>query len=94
MKISREEIEHIAELARLEISDREKDELTGQMNRILQYMEKLNELDTTGVAATSHAIDLQNAFREDTVQQSLPREECLANAPESNGVEFVVPRVI
>jgi aspartyl-tRNA(Asn)/glutamyl-tRNA(Gln) amidotransferase subunit C len=94
MKITLREVEHVAELARLEVSSEEKDELTQQMNRILVYMEKLNELDTTDVAPTSHVVDLTNAFREDVVQASLPRSESLNNAPESNGAEFIVPRVI
>jgi aspartyl-tRNA(Asn)/glutamyl-tRNA(Gln) amidotransferase subunit C len=94
MKITAEEVEHVAELARLEVSAQEKEELTLQMNRILLYMEKLNQLDTSRVEPTSHVIDLENAFREDGVQESLPRDECLDNAPESNGVEFVVPRII
>jgi aspartyl-tRNA(Asn)/glutamyl-tRNA(Gln) amidotransferase subunit C len=94
MKITPEEVEHVARLARLEVSPAEKEELTRQMNRILQYVEKLNELDTTGVPPTSHVIDLKNAFREDLVEGSLPRDVSLENAPESNGVEFVVPRII
>ena len=94
MKISPEEVEHVARLARLEVSPDEKEELTRQMNRILQYVEKLNELDTTGVSSTSHAIDLENAFRDDAVEASLSRDVSLENAPESNGAEFVVPRII
>jgi aspartyl-tRNA(Asn)/glutamyl-tRNA(Gln) amidotransferase subunit C len=94
MKITVEEVEHVATLARLEVSVDEKQHLTEQMNRILLYMEKLNELDTTGVAITSHAIDLHNAFREDLVQESLPRNDALENAPEANESEFIVPRVI
>jgi aspartyl-tRNA(Asn)/glutamyl-tRNA(Gln) amidotransferase subunit C len=94
MRITPEEVEHVAQLARLEVSAAEKEALTGQMNRILQYMEKLSELDTTGVLPTSHVIDLTNAFREDLVESSLPRDVSLENAPESNGVEFVVPRII
>ena len=94
MKITTEEIENVAELARLEVGGEEKKVLTEQMNRILDYMEKLNELDTTEVVPTSHAIDLQNAFRKDRVQESLPRNESLKNAPETNEAEFVVPRVI
>jgi aspartyl-tRNA(Asn)/glutamyl-tRNA(Gln) amidotransferase subunit C len=94
VKITPEEVEHVARLARLEVSPTEKEELTRQLNRILQYMEKLNELDTTSIPPTSHVIDLKNAFREDLVESSLPRDVSLENAPESNGVEFVVPRII
>ena len=94
MKITVEEVEHVAELARLEVSSAEKERLTEQMNQILEYMEKLNELETAGVASTSHAIDLNNAFRADVIRQSLSRNESLGNAPESNEEEFTVPRVI
>jgi aspartyl-tRNA(Asn)/glutamyl-tRNA(Gln) amidotransferase subunit C len=94
MKITLAEVEHVAELARLEVSPEEKEQLTHQMNRVLDYMEKLNELDTSGIVPTSHATDLDNAFREDVVQESLPRDESLQNAPDSNEAEFVVPRVI
>jgi aspartyl-tRNA(Asn)/glutamyl-tRNA(Gln) amidotransferase subunit C len=94
MKITVEEVEHVAKLARLEVGADEKQRLTEQMNSILLYMEKLKELDTTMVVPTSHAIDLHNAFREDRVQESLPRNESLENAPETNEAEFVVPRVI
>ncbi|UCG11997.1 MAG: Asp-tRNA(Asn)/Glu-tRNA(Gln) amidotransferase subunit GatC [Deltaproteobacteria bacterium] len=94
MKITLEEVEYVADLARLEVSSEEKEQLTHQMNRILLYMEKLNELDTTDVVPTSHAIDLRNAFREDVVRESLHRVDSLENAPESNDEEFVVPRII
>ena len=94
MKITPEEVEHVAELARLQVSSEEKEQLTEQMNQILEYMEKLNELDTADVVSTSHAIDLNNAFRADEIRDSLPRDESLENAPESNEEEFVVPRVI
>ena len=94
MKITIEEVEHVATLARLEVNPEEKENLTEQMNRILDYMEKLNELDTTGVDPTSHVVDLHNAFRVDAVKTSLPRDQTLENAPEANEEEFVVPRVI
>ena len=94
MKITLEEVEHVAKLARLEVSADEKKRLTEQMNRILLYMEKLNELETTGIVPTSHAIDLHNAFRDDGVQKSLQRDESLENAPEANEAEFIVPRTI
>jgi len=94
MKITVDEVEHVAKLARLEVSPDERQRLTEQMNRILLYMEKLNELDTSLVVPTSHAVELHNAFREDRVQESLPRNESLENAPEANEAEFIVPRVI
>jgi aspartyl-tRNA(Asn)/glutamyl-tRNA(Gln) amidotransferase subunit C len=94
MKITIEQVEHVANLARLQISAGEKQDLTEQMNKILLYMEKLNELDTTGVDPTSHVVDLYNAFRADAVKESLPREQTLDNAPEANEAEFIVPRII
>jgi len=94
MKITVEEVEHVAELARLDVGTEELQNLTEQMNRILLYMDKLNELDTTEVATTSHVIELVNAFREDCVEESLPREQTLKNAPDANDSEFIVPRVI
>ena len=94
MKISIEEVEHVAELARLEVGAEERQQLTEQINRILIYMEKLNEVDTAGIPPTSHAVDLQNAFRDDIVRESMSRPETLDNAPEANESEFIVPRVI
>ena len=94
MKITIAEVEHVAKLARLEISFEEKENLTEQMNRILLYMEKLSELNTVGVEPTSHVLDLHNAFRADAVKESLPREQALENAPEANEAEFIVPRII
>lgn len=93
-KISREEVRHVAKLARLELSEGEEMRMTEQMNQILGYMDKLNELDTTNVPATTHAIQLHNVFRKDETRASLDRELALANAPESDGVSFLVPKVI
>ena len=93
-KITREEVRHVAKLARLEQSGQEEERMTGQMNQILGYMDKLNELDTTGVCAMTHAIQLQNVFRPDGVAPSLDRQDALANAPETDGSNFVVPKVI
>ena len=94
MKIAIAEVENVARLARLQISSEEKENLTEQMNRILLYMEKLNELDTMGVDPTSHVVDLHNAFRADVVTDSLPRGQALDNAPDANEAEFIVPRII
>ncbi|ABK19175.1 Asp-tRNA(Asn)/Glu-tRNA(Gln) amidotransferase subunit GatC [Syntrophobacter fumaroxidans] len=93
-KISRDEVRHVAGLARLELSEREEMRMTEQMNRILEYMETLNELNTEGVPPTTHAIQLRNVFRADEVQPSLERRDTLANAPETDGASFVVPKVI
>ena len=84
----------MALLARLELSEAEEERMTGQMNSILEYMDKLNQLDTKDIPPTTHAIQLQNVFRPDLVQPSLDRKESLANAPGTDGVNFVVPKVI
>lgn len=94
MKITRQEVQHVAGLARLELSDTEVDRMTGQLDAILTYVAKLDELDSTGVLVTTHTQDVVNAFREDEVRSSLTRQEALANAPEQNGESFIVPRVI
>ena len=94
MKIKREEVEHVAHLARLEFQTEETEKFTAQLNDILLYMDKLNEVDTTGVIPMSHAITVTNAFREDAVKASLNRDLSLANAPEARGGCFLVPRVV
>lgn len=93
-KISKDEVRHVASLARLDLSDDEEMRMTEQMNNILSYMEKLGELDTKGVSATTHAVELGNVFRPDEVTPSIERERALSNAPESDGVSFVVPKII
>ncbi len=93
-RITRQEVRHVALLARLELSESEEERMTGQMNGILEYMEKLNELDTKDIEPTTHAIQLQNVFRPDVVRDSLDRKDSLANAPGTDGVNFVVPRII
>lgn len=94
MKITREEVLHVAKLARLELTGEEVDRMTGQLDAILSYVAKLEELDTTDVSVTTHTQQVVNAFREDEVRPSLPRERALANGPEQNGETFVVPKVI
>ena len=94
MKLSSQEVEYVANLARLEISDEEKEKFTLQLNDILLYIDKLNKLDTEGVAPMSHAIAVTNAFREDNIAVSLGTEKSLANAPDARGEFFRVPKVI
>jgi aspartyl-tRNA(Asn)/glutamyl-tRNA(Gln) amidotransferase subunit C len=84
----------VALLARLELYEVEEELMTGQMNAILGYMDKLNELDTRGIEPTTHAVELRNVFRPDSVEPSLDRQDSLANAPGNDGVNFVVPRVL
>jgi aspartyl-tRNA(Asn)/glutamyl-tRNA(Gln) amidotransferase subunit C len=94
MKISRDEVKHVANLARLRFDEGELEKFTDQLNAILTYIDKLNELDTSEVEPTYHVLDLVNVFREDQVQPSLPREAALANAPERADGFFQVPRII
>ncbi len=94
MKITREEVEHVAKLARLELSEEEMTTFTGQMDAILAYVDKLKELDTDGVVATAHAVPVENAFREDVVTPSIGADNALANAPTRVADFFLVPKVI
>ena len=94
MKITVADVEHVARLARLELSPVEKELFAGQMDAILGYVEKLNGLNTEGIVPTSHAVPMENAFREDTVRPSIGLEKALANAPDRAGSFFAVPKVI
>ncbi len=94
MNISKEEVIKVSQLARLELDDAEVEAITGQLDKILGYVAKLNEIDTENVKATTHALSLTNAFREDEMQPSLPQHDALANGPRQNGEVFVVPRII
>lgn len=94
MKISTDEVKYVAKLARLNLSDNEVKAMTSQLDSILNYVDKLNELDTENVKPTTHAIEVQNAFREDAVRESLGQEASLRNAPQQNGETFVVPKII
>jgi aspartyl-tRNA(Asn)/glutamyl-tRNA(Gln) amidotransferase subunit C len=94
MKITREQVEHVALLARLKLEEDEITTFTGQMDAILAYVDKLNELDTAGVVPTSHAVPMENAFRDDVVRPSIGVENALANAPERADGFFKVPKVI
>ena len=94
MKISREEVEHVAWLARLKFSEEETGRFTIQMNSILEYMEKLGELDTARVEPTFHAVTRSNVFREDLFKPSLPRDLTLSNAPDGSSGLFQVPKII
>jgi aspartyl-tRNA(Asn)/glutamyl-tRNA(Gln) amidotransferase subunit C len=94
MKITVEEVEYVARLAYLTLSEEEKDKFTLQLNSILEYMDKLNELDTTEVEPTSHVLPILNVFRGDEVKDSRPIEEMLQNAPERELNYIRVPRVV
>lgn len=94
MKITREQVEHVARLARLELTEAEKELFTGQLDAILAYVDTLNELDTSGIVPTAHAVPMENAFRDDVVTPSIGTENALANAPDRSESFFRVPKVI
>lgn len=88
------DVEHIVHLARLRLTEEEKAKFGAQINSILTYMEKLNELDTTGVEPTSHVLALSDVMREDKVRACLSQDEALMNAPERSGDLYRVPKII
>lgn len=94
MALTPEIVKQVAHLARLTLSDEEVGLFTKQLNDILNYVQKLDELDTTDVPAMTHVLELNNAFREDALQDSLPLEEALANAPDRQKNSFAVPKII
>lgn len=94
MSVTRKEVEHIAELARLQLNENELEEYTLQLNKILEYVEKLNELDTENIKPLSHPVEGENIFRDDIVQPSVSREDALKNAPAKDEEFFKVPKVI
>ena len=94
MKISLETVEYVAGLARLNLSDKEKETMVAQMGDILDYMDKLNSLDTAGVRPLEHVEPMSNVFREDSVKESLSRDKILANAPDKDAGAFRVPKIV
>jgi aspartyl-tRNA(Asn)/glutamyl-tRNA(Gln) amidotransferase subunit C len=94
MKITLQEVEHVARLARLELTAEEKERMRAQLDSILSYIDKLNELDTSDVEPTSHVLPMTNVFREDEVAPSLAQEAVLANAPDRQDLFFRVPRIL
>ncbi|MDJ0801246.1 MAG: Asp-tRNA(Asn)/Glu-tRNA(Gln) amidotransferase subunit GatC [Desulfobacterales bacterium] len=95
MKISREEVRHVARLARLALDDQRLDAMADQIGNILEYMETLNRVDTSDVEPTRHAVSAATTpVREDTARAHLTRDKALANAPQKDGESFLVPRVI
>ncbi|HBK79318.1 MAG TPA: Asp-tRNA(Asn)/Glu-tRNA(Gln) amidotransferase GatCAB subunit C [Nitrospinae bacterium] len=93
MAISREDVLHVSRLARLDLSEADVDKLTGELGSILEYVSKLDELDTEGVPPTAHVLDISNVFREDVVDTT-PIEGMERMAPDFSRGHFRVPRVI
>ena len=94
MSVNRKDVEHIAELARLKFNEEELENFTNQLNEILTYVEKLNELDTENVEPLSHPVENNNVFRDDIVKPSIQKNEALKNSPENDENFFRVPKVI
>lgn len=94
MKISRQDVEHVALLARLELTEQEIEEYTGQLNAILEYAAVLEQLDTGDVPPTAHAVPLHNVMRIDEVRPSMSQAKVLQNAPDSEDGFFRVPKIV
>ena len=93
-KLSIDDVRHVARLARLSLDDARLQKLTGELESILGYIDKLSQVDTSNVEPMAHALLVHNVFRADVPQPALTTEQVLANAPESDGPFFKVPKVI
>lgn len=94
MRITPEQVRHVAELARLDFDAGQVERLTGELNAILGYMEQLGGVDTSGVEPTAHVLGLRNVLRGDDPRPGLSNEEALANAPDPDRGHFAVPKII
>lgn len=94
MSISKKDVEHVAKLARLELTEEEKVLYTEELNAVLGFMDTLNQLDTSDVVPTSHVLDIKNVFREDVMEPSMEPEEVVANAPAAKDNQFCVPKIM
>ena len=93
-KITKDDVAYVASLAQLSLTPEVQERLLKEMGDILEYMDKLNELDTSNIEPTMHAMAMTNVFREDVVGPSLERETALMNAPKTDGVYFLVPKIL
>lgn len=93
-RIDAEQVRKVARLGRLDLTDAEIEEFTGQLGAILEYVEKMNELDTTDVEPLAHCLPISNVLREDRIQPSLGTDAALMNAPERDGPFFKVPKIL
>lgn len=94
MAINRETVKYTADLARIELSDKELGDFTGQLARILEYVDKLKKLDVSGLEPTSHVLEIKNVYREDVVKKSLDAADVIKNAPGREKDLFKVPKII
>jgi len=94
MKLTVQEIEHVANLARLELTPEEKEKMTVQLADIIEFASKLDELNTEGIVPTAHILQIDNVFRKDEVLPSFDREDILKNAPDSADGCIKVPKIV
>lgn len=92
--LTNEEVNYIAKLSRLKLNGKETANFTDQLNSILDYMNKLNKVNTEGIEPTSHSFKLVNVYRDDKVEKSYPLDDMLSNAPEPEGNYYKVPKII
>jgi len=93
-KIDQAQVRKVAKLSRLDLTEAEVEEFTGQLSAILDYVEKMNELDTDSIEPLAHCLPISNIFRRDCVKESLGTEKALANAPQRDGNFFKVPKIL
>ena len=93
MRLTAQDVRKVASLARLKVSDAEVESLLGDLTAILEYVDVLNEVDTSGVSPMVHAVELHDVLRPDVVVPSLPRDQALQNAPQTDGEYFLVPAI-
>ena len=91
--ITIKDVEHVAKLARLELTEEEKEKFTNQLGDVLKYVEQMNEVDTSNVEPMAHAIDFVNVMREDNVKYEQTKEELMKNAPDAEDGFFKVPKI-
>lgn len=94
MAIDRKAVDHVARLARLDLSEEERSRMEAELTQILEHVEKIQSLDLDGVEPTSHALPLRNVMRSDSVGECLSPAAALANAPETEDGRFKVPRIL
>lgn len=93
-KIDTELVRKVARLSRLELTDSEVQEFSSQLSAILEYVEKMNQLDTDNVEPLAHCLPIHNVFRQDVVKESLGTDKAIANAPQRDGPFFKVPKIL
>lgn len=93
-EINKDQVKHVANLARLEISEQEAEMFTEQLSSIIKFAEQLNEIDTDGIEPTTHVLDLKNVMRKDEPRQWITREDALKNAPDQQDGQFRVPSIL